>query len=111
MQVEREPRHLGVVPAPEPLGQGLADAAKRSDVVGPDEDLVQINTERMPFDDLDGIYMDCIGRPYYVAPRMWWSEFSRTTLLTTELVLRESTGMVAGATAGEGIKRHKSKIG
>jgi len=31
-------------------------------------------------------------------------------LLTTELVLRESTGMVAGVTAGEGIKRHKSKI-
>jgi LacI family transcriptional regulator len=32
-------------------------------------------------------------------------------LLTTELVLRESTGLVAGAPAGEGIKRHKLKIG
>ena len=51
-----------------------------------DEDLVQINTDRAPFDDMDGIYMDCIGRPYYVAPRMWWREFSRTTLLTTELI-------------------------
>jgi hypothetical protein len=51
-----------------------------------DEDLVQINTDRVPFDDMDGIYMDCIGRPYYVAPRMWWREFSRTTLLTTELI-------------------------
>jgi hypothetical protein len=51
-----------------------------------DDDLVQINTDRVPFDDMDGIYMDCIGRPYYVAPRMWWREFSRTTLLTTELI-------------------------
>jgi hypothetical protein len=51
-----------------------------------DEDLVQITAERLPFDDADGIYTECIGRPYYVAPRMWWSEFSRTTLLTTELV-------------------------
>jgi len=32
-------------------------------------------------------------------------------LLTTELVLRESTGLAAGATAAEGIKRNKSKIG
>lgn len=51
-----------------------------------DEDLVQITTERLPFDDTDGIYKDCIGRRYYVAPRMWWSGFERTTLLTTELV-------------------------
>src|SRR5208282_4509461 len=51
-----------------------------------DEDLVQITTDRLPFDDADGIYKDCIGRLYYVAPRMWWSGFERTTLLTTELV-------------------------
>ena len=51
-----------------------------------DEDVVQITTDRLPFDDTDGMYSDCIGRYYYVAPRMWWIEFSRTTLLTTELV-------------------------
>jgi hypothetical protein len=51
-----------------------------------DEDLIQINTDRLPFDDTDGMYMDCIGRPYYVTAKMWWREFSRTTLLTTELI-------------------------
>jgi hypothetical protein len=51
-----------------------------------DEDVVQITTDRLPFDDTDGMYSDCIGRYYYVAARMWWREFSRTTLLTTELV-------------------------
>jgi hypothetical protein len=40
MQVERQPGHLGVELAPEPLGQGLAEPAERSDVVRPDEDLV-----------------------------------------------------------------------
>ena len=38
VEVEREPHHLGVEPALEPLGRGLADAAERSDVVRPDED-------------------------------------------------------------------------
>jgi len=51
-----------------------------------DDDVVQITTERPPFDDKDGIYTDCIGRLYCVAPRMWWSGSERTTLLTTELV-------------------------
>jgi hypothetical protein len=40
MQLERQPRYFGVVPAPEPLGQRLAETAKRSDVIRPDENLV-----------------------------------------------------------------------
>ena len=51
-----------------------------------DDDLIQVTTERLPFDDADGIYQDCIGRQYYVAPQRWWSGVERTTLLTTELV-------------------------
>jgi hypothetical protein len=51
-----------------------------------EEDFVWNTSDRLPFDDADGIYSDCIGRVYYVAPRMWWREFSRTTLLTTELI-------------------------
>jgi hypothetical protein len=39
VEVEREPRHLGAEPALEPLGRGLADAAERSDVVRPDENV------------------------------------------------------------------------
>ncbi len=54
-----------------------------------DEDHVQITAERLPFDDVEGIYKECISQSYYVAPRMWWSEFSRTTLLTTELIPAE----------------------
>jgi hypothetical protein len=37
MEVERKPRDLGAVPAPEPVGRGLADPAERSDVVRPDQ--------------------------------------------------------------------------
>lgn len=51
-----------------------------------DEDLVQITSERCPFDDVQGMYGDCIGRFYCVASRLWWSGLERTTLLTTELV-------------------------
>ena len=40
MKVEREPRDLRAEPALEPVGRRLADAAERSDVVGPDEDFV-----------------------------------------------------------------------
>jgi hypothetical protein len=40
MEVEGEPGDVGVELAPEPLGQRLAEPAERSDVVGPDEDLV-----------------------------------------------------------------------
>jgi hypothetical protein len=39
VEVEREPHHLGAEPALEPLGRGLADAAERSDVVRPDENV------------------------------------------------------------------------
>ena len=38
MQVEGKPCHGSAVPALEPLGRGLAEAAERSDVVGPDPD-------------------------------------------------------------------------
>jgi hypothetical protein len=40
MKVEGEPRDLRAEPALEPVGRGLADAAERSDVIGPDEDFV-----------------------------------------------------------------------
>ena len=40
VQVEGEPRDLSAEPALEPVGRRLADAAERSDVVGPDEDFV-----------------------------------------------------------------------
>jgi hypothetical protein len=40
MEVEREPRDLGAEPAPQRLGRLLADPAERSEVVGPDDDLV-----------------------------------------------------------------------
>jgi len=40
MEVERQPDDVGVEPAPQPLGPPLADAAERSDVVRPDDDLV-----------------------------------------------------------------------
>jgi hypothetical protein len=39
VEVEREPDHLGAEPALEPRGRGLADAAERSDVVRPDENV------------------------------------------------------------------------
>jgi hypothetical protein len=39
VEVEREPHHRGAEPALEPLGRGLADAAERSDVVRPDENV------------------------------------------------------------------------
>jgi hypothetical protein len=51
-----------------------------------EEDLVRNTTDRLPFDDVNGIYNECISRFYYVAARMWWREFSRTTMLTTELI-------------------------
>jgi hypothetical protein len=38
VEVEGEPGDSGAVPVPQPLGQSLADAAERSDVVAPDED-------------------------------------------------------------------------
>jgi len=53
MEVEREPRDLGVVPAPEPVGRGLADPAKRSDVVRPDQ-----NGELGHGDDVTLTHMD-----------------------------------------------------
>ena len=40
MQVEREPRDLGVELAPRLLGRYLAEPTERSDVVAPDEDRV-----------------------------------------------------------------------
>ncbi len=40
MEIEGEPRDLRAEPALEPVGRRLADAAERSDVVGPDEDFV-----------------------------------------------------------------------
>ena len=40
MEIEWEPDDLGAEPAPQPLGRGLADAAERSEVVGPDDDAV-----------------------------------------------------------------------
>jgi hypothetical protein len=40
VKVERQPLDLGAEPALEPLGRPLADATERSDVVGPDQDLV-----------------------------------------------------------------------
>jgi hypothetical protein len=40
VKVEGQPLDLGVEPALEPLGRALTDAAERSDVVGPDQDLV-----------------------------------------------------------------------
>jgi hypothetical protein len=51
-----------------------------------EDDLVQIASERCPFDDTNGIYAECIGHSYYVAPRTWWSGLGRVTILTTELV-------------------------
>jgi hypothetical protein len=41
VEVEGQPLDLGVEPALEPLGRALADAAERSDVVGPNQDLVR----------------------------------------------------------------------
>jgi hypothetical protein len=41
MEVEREPGDVGVELAPQPVGPLLADPAKRSDEVRPDEDLVR----------------------------------------------------------------------
>jgi hypothetical protein len=61
-----------------------------------DEDLVQITSERCPFDDFKGMYGDCIGRFYYVAPRMWWSGSSGITMLTTELVPAQIINALAG---------------
>jgi hypothetical protein len=40
VEVEREPRRRRAEPVAEPLGRRLADAAERSDVVRPDQDLV-----------------------------------------------------------------------
>ena len=40
VQVEGEPRDRSAVPALEPVGRRLADAAERSDVVGPDKGFV-----------------------------------------------------------------------
>lgn len=40
--------------------------------------------------------LDCIGRFYYVAPRMWWRGLGRTTLLTTELVPAQIINALAG---------------
>jgi hypothetical protein len=40
MEVEREPRDVRTEPVAQPLGSRLADAAERSDVVRPDQELV-----------------------------------------------------------------------
>ena len=61
-----------------------------------DEDLVQITSERCPFDDFKGMYGECIGRFYFVAPRMWWSGSSGITMLTTELVPAQIINALAG---------------
>ena len=42
MQVEWQPGDLGAEPAPEPVGQRLAEPAERSDVIRPDQDLVLV---------------------------------------------------------------------
>ena len=42
------------------------------------------------------MYRDCLGHYYFVAPRMWWSGISRTTLLTTELVPAQIINALAG---------------
>ncbi len=64
-----------------------------------DEDLVQITSERCPFDDDKGMYSECIGRFYYVAPRNWWSGLERITLLTTESVPAQIINALAGRCA------------
>jgi hypothetical protein len=51
-----------------------------------EDDLVQLNVDKFPFDDDAGMYKERLGDSYYVKPRGWWSRFVRTTLLTTELV-------------------------
>ena len=48
MQIEGEPRDLRAEPALEPVGRRLADAAERSDVVGPDEDFVLAHSDLQP---------------------------------------------------------------
>jgi hypothetical protein len=67
-----------------------------------DDDLIQITSERCPFDDAQGMYGDCIGRFYYVAPRMWWSGIERTTLLTTESLPAQIINALAGRCARSG---------
>ena len=47
MKVEGQPLDLGVEPTLEPLGGALADAAERSDVIGPDQDLVPYHRARL----------------------------------------------------------------
>jgi hypothetical protein len=56
-----------------------------------EEDVVTIGADRLPFDEQNGMYTDCVGETFYARPRGWWNGLHRTTMLTTELV---SAGIV-----------------
>ena len=47
MEIEGSPLDRGAEPALEPLGRALADAAKGSDVVRPNQDLMFCHTARL----------------------------------------------------------------
>jgi hypothetical protein len=50
------------------------------------EQLVEVSSREVPFDDSEGIYARMVGRRYYIVPRGWWNDFWRVTMLTTEAV-------------------------
>jgi len=65
MEVERKPGDLGAVPAPEPVGRGLADPAERSDVVRPDENGVLGHGDDVTLTGMDATrrFLSSIGLP------------------------------------------------
>jgi len=51
-----------------------------------DEHVVEVSGKEIPYDDLDGIYGQMVGRRYFVRSRGWWNAFWRVSMLTTEAV-------------------------